>query len=58
MNGKPNSFADKFRNTEDLTVGDKFAEGYRRACEDVAGEIRAQSKDFKTMVECLEIANA
>lgn len=45
--------ADKFRGSEDLAVGDKFAAGYRRACEDIAGEIRAQSTEFKTMDEVL-----
>ena len=45
--------ADKFKESEDLTKSDKFAEGYRLACEDIAKEIRAQSTDFKTMEEVL-----
>lgn len=45
--------ADKFAAAEDVTRGDKFAEGYHLACEDIAKEIRAQSRDFKTMEEVL-----
>lgn len=47
------AIADKLRDAEDLTRGDKFAEGYRRACEEIAAEIRAQSTEFKTMGEVM-----
>jgi hypothetical protein len=45
--------ADRCRDAEGLTRGDKFAEGYRLACEDIARDIRAQSTDFKTMGEVM-----
>jgi hypothetical protein len=47
--------ADELAATANEPGMDEFSDGYRDACSQLAAKIRAQSQDFKTMAEALEI---